>query len=75
MEKWAAKVGAGLRPARAISVSFKAGALLAGAAWVVDGRLVVSGGVLSGFVLGADRRARFVLVVSMQVVALIGAGG
>jgi hypothetical protein len=42
-------------------VSFKAGALLAGAAWVVDGRFVVSGGVLSGFVL----------VVLTQVLALI----
>jgi hypothetical protein len=31
----------------------------------------VSGGVLSGFVLGADRRVRFVLVVLVQVVALI----
>ena len=38
---------------------------------MVDSKFVVSGGVLSGFVLGADRRARFVLVVSMQVVALI----
>ena len=38
---------------------------------MVDGRFVVSGGVLSGFVLGADRRVRFVLVVLVQVVALI----
>ena len=42
---------------------------------MVDGKFVVSRGVLSGFVLGADPRARFVLVVSMQMVGLIGAGG
>lgn len=39
------------------------GAFLAEAAWVVDNKLNVSGGVLSRFAIGADRRARFVLVV------------
>ena len=71
IEKRAAKVGARLRPAHAIAVSFNAGAaglggvitgaLLAGEAAVVDGRFVVSGGVLSGFVL----------VVLMEVLPLI----
>jgi hypothetical protein len=38
---------------------------------VVDDKLVVSGAVLSGLVLGAARPATFVLVVLAQVVALI----
>ena len=72
IEKWPAKGGAGLRPARAISVSFNAGAgwfgrgdyrgVVGREAAVVDGKFVVLGGVLSGFVL----------VVLMQVVGLIG---
>ena len=71
IEKWLAKVGAGLRPARAISVSLNAGAgwlgqgdyrgVVGREAAVVDGKFVVLGGVLSGFVL----------VVLMQVLALI----
>jgi hypothetical protein len=42
------------------------GAFLAEAASVVDNKLNVSGGVLSGFRLEADRQARFVLVVLTQ---------
>ncbi len=42
------------------------GAFLAEAASVVDNKLRVSGGVLSGFVVGPDRLARFVLVVLTQ---------
>ncbi|OBF53500.1 hypothetical protein A5787_06070 [Mycobacterium sp. 852002-50816_SCH5313054-b] len=43
------------------------GAFLAEAASVVDNKLAVSGGVLSGFRVGTDRVARFVLVVLTQV--------
>jgi hypothetical protein len=42
------------------------GAFLAEAASVVDNKLTVSGGVLSGFMVGADRLAQFVLVVLTQ---------
>jgi hypothetical protein len=42
------------------------GAFLAEAASVVDNKLNVSGGVLSGFVVGPDRSAKFVLVVLTQ---------
>ncbi|MFY2861836.1 hypothetical protein ACOJVU_19410 [Mycobacterium sp. THU-M104] len=42
------------------------GAFLAEAASVVDNKLSVSGGVLSGFVVGPDRLARFALVVLTQ---------
>ncbi len=42
------------------------GAFLAEAASAVDNKLVVSGGVLSGFMVGPDRVARFVLVVLTQ---------
>ncbi len=42
------------------------GAFLAEAASVVDNKLAVSGGVLSGFRLGPDRLAQFVLVVLTQ---------
>ncbi|SPM31282.1 hypothetical protein BN971_01618, partial [Mycobacterium terramassiliense] len=42
------------------------GAFLAEAASVVDNKLTVSGGVLSGFRVGDDRLARFVLVVLTQ---------
>jgi hypothetical protein len=42
------------------------GAFLAEAASVVDNKLNVSGGVLSGFVVGPDRQVRFVLVVLTQ---------
>ena len=42
------------------------GAFLAEAASVVDNKLVVSGGVLSGFGLESDREARLVLVVLTQ---------
>jgi hypothetical protein len=42
------------------------GAFLAEAASVVDNKLVVSGGVLSGFMIGPDRQAKFVLVVLTQ---------
>lgn len=42
------------------------GAFLAEAASVVDNKLSVSGGVLSGFRVGNDRVARFVLVVLTQ---------
>ena len=42
------------------------GAFLAEAASVVDNKLTVSGGVLSGFGVEADRQARFVLVVLTQ---------
>jgi hypothetical protein len=42
------------------------GAFLAEAASVVDNKLNVSGGVLSGFGLGPDRQAKFVLVVLTQ---------
>ena len=43
------------------------GAFLAESASVVDNKLNVSGGVLSGFRLGPDRQAKFVLVVLTQV--------
>jgi hypothetical protein len=43
------------------------GVFLAEAASVVDNKLNVSGGVLSRFVVGADREAQFVLVVLTQV--------
>jgi hypothetical protein len=42
------------------------GAFLAEAASVVDNKLAVSGGVLSGFRVGSDRVAEFVLVVLTQ---------
>ncbi len=42
------------------------GAFLAEAASVVDNKLNVSGGVLSGFRVGPDRLAQFVLVVLTQ---------
>jgi hypothetical protein len=42
------------------------GAFLAEAASVVDNKLAVSGGVLSGFRVGPDRVAEFVLVVLTQ---------
>jgi hypothetical protein len=42
------------------------GAFLAEAAWVVDNKLCVSGGVLSRFVVGPDRSASFLLVVLTQ---------
>jgi hypothetical protein len=42
------------------------GAFLAEAASVVDNKLNVSGGVLSGFMVGPDRSAQFVLVVLTQ---------
>jgi hypothetical protein len=42
------------------------GAFLAEAASVVNNKLNVSGGVLSGFGLGPDRQAKFVLVVLTQ---------
>ena len=42
------------------------GAFLAEAASVVDNKLTVTGGVLSGFVVGPDRLVRFVLVVLTQ---------
>ena len=42
------------------------GAFLAEAASVVDNKLCVSGGVLSGFRVGPDRIARFMLVVLTQ---------
>ncbi len=42
------------------------GAFLAEAASVVDNKLSVSGGVLSGFRVGPDRLAQFVLVVLTQ---------
>jgi hypothetical protein len=43
------------------------GAFLADSASVVDNKLNVSGGVLSRFVVGPDREARFVLVVLTQL--------
>jgi hypothetical protein len=43
------------------------GAFLAEAASVVDNKLCVSGGVLSGYMVGPDRVAQFVLVVLTQV--------
>ncbi|OBA72197.1 hypothetical protein A5641_08735 [Mycobacterium sp. 1554424.7] len=45
------------------------GAFLAEAAAVVDNKLDVRGGVLSGFVVGPDRVARFLLVVLTQAEA------
>ena len=42
------------------------GAFLAEAASVVDNKLAVSGGVLSGYMVGPDRVAQFVLVVLTQ---------
>ncbi len=42
------------------------GAFLAEAASVVDNKLNVTGGVLSGYLVGADRSAKFVLVVLTQ---------
>jgi hypothetical protein len=42
------------------------GAFLAESASVVDNKLSVSGGVLSGFMVGPDRQARFALVVLTQ---------
>jgi hypothetical protein len=42
------------------------GAFLAEAAAVVDNKLDVSGGVLSGFTVGPERVAQFVLVVLTQ---------
>jgi len=42
------------------------GAFLAEAASAVDNKLTVSGGVLSGYRVGEDRLARFVLVVLTQ---------
>ena len=42
------------------------GAFLAEAASVVDNKLAVSGGVLSGYIVGPDRVAQFVLVVLTQ---------
>ncbi|MGO8851235.1 hypothetical protein [Mycobacterium sp.] len=42
------------------------GAFLAEAASVVDNKLAVSGGVLSGFRVGPDRLAQFMLVVLTQ---------
>ena len=42
------------------------GAFLAEAASVVDNKLNLTGGVLSGFVVGPDRQVRFVLVVLTQ---------
>lgn len=42
------------------------GAFLAEAAYVVDNKLNVSGGVLSRFVVGPDRSARFALVMLTQ---------
>jgi len=42
------------------------GAFLAEAASVVDNKLSVTGGVLSGYAVGADRLATFVLVVLTQ---------
>ena len=42
------------------------GAFLAEAASVVDNKLNVTGGVLSGFMVGPDRQVRFVLVVLTQ---------
>ncbi len=43
------------------------GAFLAEAASVVDNKLAVTGGVLSGYMVGDDRLAKFVLVVLTQV--------
>jgi hypothetical protein len=45
------------------------GAFLAEAAAVVDNKLSVTGGVLSRFVVGPDRAARFLLVVLTQAEA------
>jgi hypothetical protein len=45
------------------------GAFLAEAASVVDNKLNVTGGVLSKFVVGPDRRAGFLLVVLTQAEA------
>ncbi len=45
------------------------GAFLAEAASVVDNKLNVTGGVLSAFVVGPDRSARFLLVVLTQAEA------
>lgn len=42
------------------------GAFLAESASVVDNKLNVSGGVLSGYMVGPDRLAQFVLVVLTQ---------
>jgi len=42
------------------------GAFLADSAAVVDNKLSVSGGVLSGYMVGPDRQARFALVVLTQ---------
>ena len=42
------------------------GAFLAEAASVVDNKLSVAGGVLSGYAVGPDRSAEFVLVVLTQ---------
>jgi hypothetical protein len=42
------------------------GAFLAESAAVVDNKLTVSGGVLSGFMVEPDRQARFALVVLTQ---------
>lgn len=42
------------------------GAFLAESASVVDNKLRVSGGVLSGFKVGPDRQVRFVLVLLTQ---------
>ncbi len=42
------------------------GAFLAEAASVVDNKLSVAGGVLSGYAVGPDRSAQFVLVVLTQ---------
>ncbi|MBW0014927.1 hypothetical protein [Mycobacterium sp.] len=42
------------------------GAFLAESASVVDNKLCVSGGVLSGFMVGPDRLAQFMLVVLTQ---------
>jgi hypothetical protein len=42
------------------------GAFLAESAAVVDNKLAVSGGVLSGYMVGPDRVAQFVLVVLTQ---------
>ena len=42
------------------------GAFLAESASVVDNKLAVSGGVLSGYMVGPDRVAQFVLVVLTQ---------
>jgi hypothetical protein len=43
------------------------GAFLAESASVVDNKLNVSGGVLSGFMVGPDREVRCVLVVLTQI--------